>query len=339
MKRKAFVRRLPVVLAVLAALSFSSCFVLPEEERVLGPPVMKPPEVEYSTVAAERKDISRQVYLYGHLVPVVDQELFFRYQGGRLTDIYVELGQKVKKEQLLAELDLGNIFIELQQRQISLQKAKIRYDMSKAFNANRFELELAQLDVQLAELQLQDTQARISDARLVSPIDGTIVNISGKEGQYVAAFQPIIRVVNPDDLILECEPGKDSDQFYTGMVVEVIIKGETVLGDIVRSPRDSFLSDDPFSQNEDLDTILIEVRNIPETAVMSDIGRVILTLDKSENAIVLPKNLIHRYAGRTYVNVLEQGLKQEKYVEIGIETSNEVEIIRGLDEGESVIRD
>lgn len=339
MKRKAFVRNLSVLLAVLTAVSLSSCFVLPEEERVLGPPVMKPPEVEYSTVAAERKDISRQVYLYGHLVPVVDQELFFRYQGGRLTNVYTELGQQVKKGQLLAELDLGNLFNQLQQRQISLQKAKIRYDMSKALNANKFELQLSELDVQLAELQLQDTQARINDARLISPIDGTIVNINGKEGQFVAAFQPIIRVVDPEDLILECEPGKDSDQFYTGMVVEIIIKGETVLGDIVRSPRDSFFSDDPFSQDEEEDTILIEVRNIPEAAAMSDIGRVILTLDKSENAIVLPKNLIHRYAGRTYVNVLDKDLKQEKYVEIGIETSNEVEIVKGLDEGELVIRD
>jgi RND family efflux transporter MFP subunit len=330
---------LPVLLAVLAALSFSSCFVLPEEERVLGPPVMKPPEVEYSTVAAERKDIARQVYLYGHLVPVVDKELFFRYQGGRLTNIYVELGQQVKAGQLLAELDLGNLFNQLEQRQISLEKAKIRYDMSSAFNANKFDLRLAELDIRLAELQLQDIQARIGDARLISPIDGTIVNIDGEEGSFVSAFQPVIRVVNPDDLILECEPGKDSDQFYTGMLVEVIIKGETVLGDIIRSPRDSFLSDDPFSQAEELDTILIEVRDIPDTASMSDIGRVILTLDESENAIVLPKNLIHRYAGRTYVNVLEQGLKQEKYVEIGIETSNEVEILRGLDEGDLVIRD
>ena len=56
-------------------------------------------------------------------------------------------------------------------------------------------------------------------------------------------------------------------------------------------------------------------------------------------AIVLAKNLIHRYAGRTYVNILKDGLKEEKYVIIGIETSNEVEIVSGLDEGEQVIRD
>jgi multidrug efflux pump subunit AcrA (membrane-fusion protein) len=160
-KTKAFVRNFPALFAALAAVSLlSSCFVLPEEERVLGPPVMKPPEVEYSTVAAERKDISRQVYLYGHLVPVVDQELFFRYQGGRLTNVYVKLGQQVKKGQLLAELDLGNLFNQLEQREISLDKAKIRYEMSKAFNTNKFDLQLAELDIQLAELQLEDTQAR-----------------------------------------------------------------------------------------------------------------------------------------------------------------------------------
>ena len=217
---------LPVVLTALLA----GCFVLPEEEKVLGPPVMKPPEVDYNLVEAQRKDISRQVYLYGHLVPVLDRELFFRYQGGRVTNIYVKYGDTVRKGQLLAQLDLGNLQNQLEQRKIGLTKSQLRYDTQKASNASKIDLQMAELDIRLAQLQLDDIEARIADARLVSPMNGTIVDIGAKEGEFVSAFQPLIRVVDPTDLILECEAGKDSDYFYTGMDVEVIIKGQTAVG-------------------------------------------------------------------------------------------------------------
>jgi len=333
------IRRIPrTLLTALPLILLVGCFVLPEEEKALGPPVMKPPEVEYNTVPVERKDISRQVYLYGHLISAVDKELFFRYQGGRLTRLMVQLGDEVQKGQLLAELDLGNLLIQLKQRQIGLERAQLYYDMKKASNAGKFDLRLAELDIQLARLQLDDTEARIADARLVSPIDGTVVNIQAKEGGYVAAFQPIVRVVDPKDLILECGADTDSEYFYTGMDVDAILKGETVVGKIIRSPRDSFLDASGPQAGAD-DVVLIELPRIPEGASLSDIGRVILTLEKQENTVVLAKNLIQRYGGRTYVNVLKDGFREERFVEIGIETSNEVEIVSGLEEGELVIRE
>lgn len=49
---------------------------------------------------------------------------------------------------------------------------------------------------------------------------------------------------------------------------------------------------------------------------------------------------IFRYfiGGRTYVNVLKNGIRQERDVEIGIGTPTEVEIRQGLAVGELIIR-
>ena len=41
--------------------------------------------------------------------------------------------------------------------------------------------------------------------------------------------------------------------------------------------------------------------------------------------------------GRKYVNVLENGLNNERDVRIGVETATEVEILEGIEEGEEII--
>ena len=70
---------------------------------------------------------------------------------------------------------------------------------------------------------------------------------------------------------------------------------------------------------------------------MNDLGIVQVTLEMSENAVVLPKRVIHSYSGRTYVNILVDGLKEERDVQTGIQTSTDIEIVKGIDEGDQVI--
>jgi multidrug efflux pump subunit AcrA (membrane-fusion protein) len=314
------------------------CFLLPEEKNVLAPPLIKPPEIEYETLEVARGEISRQIYLYGHLVPVVNKELFFRYQGGRITKVNVEINDVVEEGDVLAELNLGNLENQLAQRKISLEKATIQYERKKILNPNKIDMQLATLDVTMAQLQLAEIQTRIDSARLVSPISGVIVYVDVEEGDYVDAFEPVMRLVDPSSLIMESRGGDDANLFHTGMDVEIIIKNESCSGKVVMSPRDAF-TDSPYASfGNDQDLILIEVGKIPEEAGMADIGRVILTLDKRENTVVVPKRVIHQYSGRNYVNILNRaGLKEERFVALGIQTAAEVEILRGLEEGDLVI--
>ncbi|MFW5684405.1 MAG: efflux transporter periplasmic adaptor subunit, partial [Spirochaetota bacterium] len=62
-----------------------------------------------------------------------------------------------------------------------------------------------------------------------------------------------------------------------------------------------------------------------------------LVLAEREDVLVLPKRAVQRYATRRYVHVLVNGVRVERDVEIGLETATEVEIVRGLEEGEEVV--
>jgi hypothetical protein len=50
------------------------------------------------------------------------------------------------------------------------------------------------------------------------------------------------------------------------------------------------------------------------------------------------KTLIKNYSGRNYVVLLEDGMRVERDVEIGLETGTDVEIVSGLEPGEQVIK-
>ena len=48
--------------------------------------------------------------------------------------------------------------------------------------------------------------------------------------------------------------------------------------------------------------------------------------------------LVNSFANRKFVNVLNDGIREERDIEVGIQNNTEVEVIKGLEEGELLIR-
>jgi membrane fusion protein, macrolide-specific efflux system len=59
--------------------------------------------------------------------------------------------------------------------------------------------------------------------------------------------------------------------------------------------------------------------------------------DKRENALVLARSQVNLIGGQYYVYVLENGVRVERFVEVGLMTDTEVEIIKGLSAGDLII--
>ena len=62
-----------------------------------------------------------------------------------------------------------------------------------------------------------------------------------------------------------------------------------------------------------------------------------VVIDKKENVILVPKECVQTYENQTFVRVLENDMKIERFVEKGISNDTEVEIISGIKEGEEII--
>jgi membrane fusion protein, macrolide-specific efflux system len=319
--------------AAAAAVFLAGCGVFPREEQVLAPPLLTPPVVVYDTVEARRGTIEDKVTVIASLVPSDLQALFFRWRSGRLRAVHASLGDELKAGALVAELDTGSLENRIARLKLSLRKAEITSERAVALNRDRYERELASIDVDLARLDLADAQAEMESSRLYASSAGVVVYVCPEgEGDSVDAFRTIVQIADPRRLQLVYK-GEKASSFRAGMTVSVQLKNREVTGEVIMAPGST-----PPDAPEDLRlAVVIRLRDLPAGAQRGDTASISMILARRENVIVIPRDLVHLYLGRSFVQVLKDGVKTERTVELGLQTTTEVEVVSGLAAGELIV--
>jgi macrolide-specific efflux system membrane fusion protein len=319
--------------AAAAAVFLAGCGVFPREEQVLAPPLLTPPVVVYDTVEARRGTIEDKVTVIASLVPSDLQALFFRWRSGRLRAVHASLGDELKAGALVAELDTGSLENRIARLKLTLRKAEVTSERAVALNRDRYERELASIDVDLARLDLADAQAEMESSRLYASSAGVVVYVCPEgEGDSVDAFRTIVQIADPRRLQLVYK-GEKASSFRAGMTVSVQLKNREVTGEVIMAPGST-----PPDAPEDLRlAVVIRLRDLPAGAQRGDTASISMILARRENVIVIPRDLVHLYLGRSFVQVLKDGVKTERTVELGLQTTTEVEVVSGLAAGELIV--
>ena len=330
-------RRLPCAALraapLAAAMALAGCFLLPQEEQILAPPLLATPEIEYRVLTAEPGVIEDRVTVGGVFIYPSQFSLKFRFRSGPLRGIYVGYGDDVVPGQLIADLDTDSLELEVRRQEIRLRKAELAVELAAARDADRFARENAALDVELEKLRLQQLGDELAKSRLVAPVAGEVVYIAPLgEGEPVEPFRTVVQIADPTEVLLSYTGPKRSE-FALGSDVSVDIRGDKYTGEVVMTPLNA-PRDAPDEMRE---LILIRVDDLPEEVEKGDTASVVLIRARREDVIVLPRNLVQTYLGRRFVYVLKDGLREERNVEIGIQTPTQVEVAGGLEPGEEVV--
>ncbi|MDC3418006.1 efflux RND transporter periplasmic adaptor subunit [Aquibacillus salsiterrae] len=320
-------------------LFLSACSLLPKEEEVLAPPLAEPAEINYETKAAQLNKIVKKVDGVGNLVPSSQENLSFTEMGGRLEKLYVTSGDQVKEGQLLAEINTGNLTYEIKQTEISLEKAKLQLAQLKNQDADDYAIQIAELDIQSVELRLQQMKEQSSNAKIVSPINGFVTYVTKKKrGDMVNTFEELIQVADPTKLqvMYTATSPLDLSEVTVGMMASVIFNDKKVEGEVVQTPSDvpeAAIEKNPVLQR----SILINTTELPANSKAGNTVDIEVVLQEKENALTIPRGALRSAFGREYVQVLTDETKKEVDIQKGIVTSTEVEVLKGLEEGDLVI--
>lgn len=197
--------------------------------------MMTPEQVEMNVQPVDRGDIEKVVLATGIVKPSVQVNVGAQVNG-QLRKLYVRAGDKVKKGQLLAEIDptlqesdLNNARAQLASAQAQRMSAKatlVRYKqelarqrmMDRDGSGVRSELEQAQAqyDTQVQQVNMYEAQivqsemsvktamANLGYTRIVAPVDGEVLGIITQEGQTIVSSQtaPTILVLADLDKML-----------------------------------------------------------------------------------------------------------------------------------------
>lgn len=337
--RRIWLRIAGASLLLLALTGLAGCSLLPAEQE-LQPPLVQPVQQEYDMEEVVTGNIQTflkgtATFASGHV-----EALSFKESGGVLKGIPVELGQTVKKGELLVELETGDLELQLSLQQLNVERAQLLYKQAEASGANATDLRLRQIDYEREKISLDHMENKLAKARLYSPISGTVTYIQTlNTGDYINAYQPVVTVSDPSSLQLTYVAGDAGDLLpvETGMPASLKYKGKDYRGKVLQSPSSAPAKGTQETVDRNAVTLIVDIDNKPAGIQVGDVAELTIELQKRENVLILPRAAIRTYMGRYYVQVLDGERRKELDIEIGLMTPTEAEIVKGLQKGQKVI--
>ena len=308
-----------------------------------------------------RQDIGSTVLATGIIKPMVGAEVRVGSRiSGILKNLYANIGDDVKKGQLLAELDPIEYRAKYNQVAATLENARANMDytrldlerqqslLEKNF-VSQNQVDMAEKAWQIAAAQINQAEANLEYARIQldytkirAPISGVVASVATQEGETVAASFSAPTFVNIIDL----------NRLEVWAYVD-----ETDIGRIQQGQRATFTVDTYadtdfegkvtaiYPKAEIQDNVVNYVTTIVITDNEGKILRPEMTttvsifLETRQNVLAVPNGAIRREKGRKFVYILQQNQPVQRWIKTGWRNGSFTEITDGLDEGERVILD
>ena len=249
----------------------------------------------------------------------------------RINDILVEVGDHVRKGQVLAQMDKTNLL----QSQTQLENIQLEYDRAfelyKVGGASKQSLDAQKTQLDVAKTAYENLK---ENTRLVSPINGIVTARNYDSGDMIGG-EPVVTIeqMSPVKLLVNV-----SESFYTrvrkGMDVNVKVE---VYGDEIFHGKVSLIYPTVDPQTR---TFPVEIK-FPNKDLKVRPGmfaRVTMNFG-TQNHVVAPDLSIIKQAGSgdRYIYVYKDGKVSYNKVLLGRRMDDKYEIISGVSDGDQVV--
>jgi len=338
-----------ICLLCLTFLLITGCSLLPKDSADEVIPTINPPKIaEKPTYVVKTDTLMTTVQASGQVMAAKEQSLYFILDGKRLKDVYVQTGDKVKKGQMLAEVDVSDVESDL--RQLILQNSQSELAMKQLLRGGDTDsnaLEQAKLNFEQQRQTLLNDRDTIAKAKLTAPFDGTIAAVYARKGDSISAYSSIAVIADLSKLTVAVSISQaDLKRVAVGMDADVNMNGAGQLhGKVMQLPdmqsmqnqNNSNQQQGGSAQDDIANYLLIRLDQMPANVVRGTPLSATIIIQKREHVIVVPPSVIRTNGARNYVRVIDgNGNKREVDVEVGQRTATVIEIIKGLTVGQKV---
>lgn len=317
------------------------CSLRPAEEEALKPPLVKPVKENFELYEVKRGTLTKQLNATATVNSSSTESLFFKETGPRIQSIDVKLGDVIKPGDVVAQLDKGDLESKIRVQQLNLEKVKIALEQAKQETlGNITTVRLRMIDVEAAQIQLDQLHQQLEKTKLVSSISGIVTYMDSlKTGDQVTAYRAVVTVSDPNkvQLVYENSNSNELSGIAVGMEVKVKLQNAEVPGKVLQTPSSSPFTEIKAQAERNAKTIIFGVDKLQEQAKIGSTATVLIVTDRAENVIVIPRAGLRSYLGRDYVQILDGESRKEVDVEKGLQTSTDIEIRKGLKEGQKII--
>lgn len=243
-----------------------------------------------------------------------ESALAFRV-GGKVARRLVDVGDRVREGQVLAELDRVDLDLEVGAASAALASAEADAALAAAELARHEELVARRLVSQsvldarrnadaAAKARVRQAQSRLDAARnaasyaaLRAPAAGVVTQASAESGQVVAAGTPVVTVAQTGEVeaLINVPEGRVG-VFRPGLPVRVALWAEKDL-ELAGRVREVAPEADPRTRTYD---VRVSIDDLPDSVQLGMTARVVLA-DDSAGALGVPLSSVTRIDGRPSV--------------------------------------
>jgi len=183
--------------------------------RVEAP--LQAPPIPVRTMKPEFGDLVKSLRLNAH-VESETMVTVLPFVSGVLQEMVVDIGQPIRKGQLIARIDSQRFALQLQQAEAAYLSAKSSYErLGQLYRANAatqqsYEQAKGQFDAYSSQYELARIQ--LDYATVKSPVDGVVLVKHMSAGSIAAPERPLVTIGDLDDLIVRARvPERYYEQF------------------------------------------------------------------------------------------------------------------------------
>ncbi|MBN1567551.1 MAG: HlyD family efflux transporter periplasmic adaptor subunit [Acidobacteria bacterium] len=244
------------------------------------------------------------------------------------------------EESLLAKQATPRATVEAMRKQrdiLQLQLNALRQkkqDLQMRYSTEEKQWEQDKVSELAKQVSLLERQLQLES--IVAPENGLIYSLSVKPGSYVTRGQTLAQIYEPGKIRLRAyvdEPDLGRIRKGQSVLIEWDGMPDQQWSGAVQTPAEQVVA----MNNRSIGYVLCSIDKGPNGLIPNLNVKVEIATDFKANVLIVPRSAVFNDEGKPAVLLLEGTGTKAKPVNLGLFTSEEIEILQGIDEGDSIV--
>ncbi|MCQ2499150.1 MAG: efflux RND transporter periplasmic adaptor subunit [Lachnospiraceae bacterium] len=329
----------------------------------------EPEGITYDLVDVSVGDIVLTKSFTCKYVQTKEQEIAFSVGGKRVDKVHVRIGDSVKKGDVLIELATDGLKEQIDEveyriaknelllsqldEQMEFDKQEIYFNFIYNSNGEITDEDVEENDernsvleenysykredyedaIEFDKQQLNKLKNELATARICSSMDGVIHKMSENlEGSTAKKGEVVMTIVDNANGLFEANEPTYASSFQDGEMIPMKVVYGDAMGEYTLTPHNI------SSWNDTLSFSIVEAPE-NEGIEVGTSGTITIVVDQRSQVLCLPRGTVYTADGKSYVYVLnDENMREVRWVEIGLEGDDKIEIVSGLQKGDQVVK-
>jgi HlyD family secretion protein len=309
---------------------------------------------------AEKRNIDFTVEVSGDVTPKMLLDVKGEV-GGKIKKLHVEAGDVVKQGDVLVEIDDTDLLTEKQSAltdidgaKLNAEKIKRNYERSRelfdsklvsreVFDNLSSEFEMAQNDLVKAQRKLAIIEDKLSKTKVIAPMNGTVLTRPVLEGQVIIAAASVnngttlMTIADLAQLIVITQVNQ-VDVAKLSQDQTVKLRAES-FKDVEMDAKITFIAPQAAVKNSIKGFEVWALIGAPPKRLRPGMSvNMRIPIARADDAVSVPISAVFKGEDNKKVVYVRNGIVTEKReVKVGVTNIDYAEIIKGVDEGETVL--